>query len=46
MKWENCDINVVEQTDIKQFRRLDDIGSPLRLFQSFFVNVLVVMIVG
>ena len=45
MKWENRDINVLEQTNIPQFSRLDDIGTPLRLFESFFVNMLVHMIV-
>ena len=46
MKWENRDINVLEQANIPQFSRLDDIGTPLRLFESFFVNMLVDMIVG
>ena len=46
MKWENRDIDVLEQTDIPQFSKLDDIGTPLRLFESFFVNMLVDMIVG
>ena len=41
MKWRNCDINVLEQVNIPQF-----IGIPLRLFESFFVNMLVDMIVG
>ena len=41
MKWRNCDINVLEQVNIPQF-----IGTPLRLFESFFVNMLVDMIVG
>ena len=46
MKWENCDINVLEQASIPQFSRLDDIGTLLRLLESFFVNMLVDMIVG
>ena len=46
MKWENCDINVLEQTNIPQFSRIDDIGTPPRLLKSFFVNMLVDMIVG
>ena len=46
MERENCDINVLEQTNIPQFSELDDIGIPLRLFESFFVNMLVDMIVG
>ena len=41
MKWRNCDINVLEQVNIPQF-----IGTPLRLSESFFVNMLVDMIVG
>ena len=41
MKWRNCDINVLEQVNIPQF-----IGTPLRLFESFFVNMLVDMIVA
>ena len=41
MKWRNCDINVLEQANIPQF-----IGTPLRLFESFFVNMLVHMIAG
>ena len=46
MKWENCDINVLKQANIPQFSKLDDIGTPFRLFESFFVDVLVDMIVG
>ena len=45
-KRENCDINVVEQVNIPYFWKLDDIGTPLKLFESFFVDVLVDMIVG
>ena len=45
-KWENRDINVVEQTNIPQFSELDDIGTSLRHFESFFVNALVDMIAG
>ena len=45
-KRENRDINVVEQANIPYFRKLDDIETPLRLFESFFVDVLVDMIVG
>ena len=45
-KWENRDINVVQQANIPHFSKLDDIGAPLRLFESFFVDVLVDMIVG
>ena len=46
MKWENRGINVLQQANIPQFNRLDDIGTPLRLFESFFVKMLVDMIVG
>ena len=46
MERENCDINVLEQTNIPQFSELDDIGIPLRLFELFFVDMLVDMIVG
>ena len=46
MKWENCDINVLEQANIPQFSRLDNIGTFLRLFESFFINILGDMIVG
>ena len=45
-KWENCDINVVEQAKIPHFSKLDNIDTPLRLFESFFVDVLVDMIVA
>ena len=45
MKWENRDINVVEETNIPKFSKPDDLGTPLRLFESFF-DVLVDMIVG
>ena len=46
MKRENRDINVVEQTNVPHFSKLHNIGTPLRLFESFFVDVLVDMIVG
>ena len=45
-KSENCDINIVEQANIPHFSKLDDIETPLRLFESFFVDVLGGMIVG
>ena len=32
MKWENRDINVVEQANIPKVSKLDDIGTPLRIF--------------
>ena len=46
MKCKNRDINVVEQENIPQFSKLDDVGTSLRLFESFFVDVLVGMIFG
>ena len=46
MKWENCDINVVERANIPKFSKLDNIVTPLRLLELFFDDVLVDMIVG
>ena len=46
MKWKNRDVIVAEQTNIPQFSKLDDIGTPLRLFESFFVDMLVDMILA
>ena len=46
MKWEICDINVAEQTNIPKFSKLDDIGTPLRRFELFLDDALVDMIVG
>ena len=46
MKWESRDINVVEQANIPQFNKLGGIGTLLRLFESFFVDVLVDVFVG
>ena len=46
MKWGNRDINVVEQINIPQFSKLDDVGTPLRFFESFFDDVLVDVILG
>ena len=46
MKWKNRDINIAEQGNILQFSKLDDIGAPLKLFRSLFVDALVYMIVG
>ena len=39
MKWERR--NIVKQANIPKFSKLDDIGIPLRLFESFFDNPLV-----
>ena len=41
MKQENHDINVVEQVSIPKFSKLDNIGTPLRLFELFFDDALV-----
>ena len=48
MKWENHDINNVVQENIPQFRdsTFHNIGVPLRLFESIFVDVLADMIIG
>ena len=46
MKWKDRDVIVAEQTNIPQFSKLDDIGTPLRLFESFFVDMLVDMILA
>ena len=46
MKWENRDVNVVEQANIPKLSKLDDIGSPLRPFESFFHDVLVDIVVA
>ena len=46
MKWGNRDINVVEQASIPKFRKPDNLGTPLRPFESFFDDALVDMIVG
>ena len=46
MKWENRDTYILKQANIPQFSRLDNIGTCLRLFESFFVNMLVDVIVG
>ena len=47
-KWENHDINNVGQANIPKFRdsTFHYIGTPLRLFESIFVDVLVNMIIG
>ena len=46
MKWENHDINVVEQANIQKFSKLDDIGTLRKLFESLFDDTLVDMIFG
>ena len=46
MKWANRDINIVEWANIPKFSTLDNIVTPLRLFELFVRNVLVDMIFG
>ena len=46
MKWENCDISVVERANIPKFSKLDDIVTPLRLLKLLFDDVLFDMIGG
>ena len=46
MKWENCDINVVEQANIPKCNKLGVIGTPRRIFEPMFDDALVDMIVG
>ena len=36
MKWENSDINVVEQANIPNFSKQGDIVTPLRLLDLLF----------
>ena len=38
-------VNVVELADIPDFSKLEDIGTPLRLFESLFDDALVDLIV-
>ena len=46
LKWENRDINVVEWANIRKFSTIEDIVTPLRLFELLFDDVLVDMIFG
>ena len=46
MKWENRDINVVEQANIPKLSKLDNIVISLRYFESFFGDALADMSVG
>ena len=43
MKWENCDIKVVELENTPKFSKLDEIVTPLRLLGLFFDDILVDM---
>ena len=38
MKWANRDINVVEWANIPKFSALDDLVTPLRLLELFFMT--------
>ena len=38
MKWTNRDINVVEWANIPRFSALDDLVTPFRLLELFFVT--------
>ena len=38
MKWENCDISVVEWTELPKFSALDDLVAPLRLLELIFMT--------
>ena len=44
MKWENCDINVVEQTNISNFSKIGYVVTPLRILELPFDDVLVDML--
>ena len=46
MKWDNRNINVVEQANISKFSKLDNIVTHLKLIELFFNGVLVNMNVG
>ena len=46
MKWENCDINLVEQANIPKFSKIEKNGTPLRLFGLLIDDALVDMIVS
>ena len=44
--WFRSSFNVVEQANILDFSKLDNIGTPLRLFELLFDDALVDTIVG
>ena len=46
MKLKNRDTNVAEMVNISKFSKLNDIGTPLRLFEYFFDDTLVEMVVS
>ena len=38
IKWANRDVNVIEWANIPKFSALDDLVTPLRLLELFFVT--------
>ena len=38
MKWEKCDIDVVKWANIPKFSALDNLVTPLRFLELFFVT--------
>ena len=46
MKWENRDVNVLEQASIPQFSRLDDIGIPLRVLNHSLLTYYVIWLLA
>ena len=46
MKWANCDINVVEWANIPKFSTPEDLVTPLRLLELFFVTYELILILG
>ena len=43
MKWENRDLNAVQRENIPRSSKLDNIGTPLRLFESFIGDALIAL---
>ena len=43
LKWENDNINVVDQANIPKLSKLDNIGTSLRYFELSFDNALIDM---
>ena len=37
IKWANRDVNIIEWANIPKFSALDDLVTPLRLLESFFL---------
>ena len=40
IKWANRDVNIIEWANIPKFSALDDLVTPLRLLELFFVTYL------